>query len=317
MADQQEHPVSWEADSPDQFEELIGPVAPDVTIVPLGRCFHSRVEIVSLPHSGIFMTSLHRSRVVHPHLPYISVTVPLVDAFAATVAGKSKSFGVGSAYVHPPGLPFKLETSTHTGRVLVFNIPADYLDGIRGPLEGTGRDSTAEIAQSFSLSTPEGSDFYRRLIGLWRCAERGRDRSPTSILEDEQAATVAFLTAATTLSSKNGSTPPPHARRRIRLVQEYIEAHLTTPTGLTDLAAIAGMRGDTLCRAFRRRLGVGPVTYLRQLRMEAAHRTLLGSDPDSNTVIRVAFKNGFTHLSRFASMYRRQFGELPSATLAR
>lgn len=317
MTDQAHPPLSWEANSPDQFEELIRPVAPDVTITPLERRFHGRVEMIPLPHSGMFLTSLHRSTVTNPHLPYISITVPLVGAFEATVAGKSMSFGVGIAYGHPAGLPFKLRTSAHSGRMLVFNTPADYLDGIRGALVGTGPDSNAGIAQSFSLSTPAGSAFYRRLIRLWARAARGRDHSPMGLLEDEQAVAVALLTAAGALSPENGSTAPQRASRGVRRVEEYIEAHPSAPTGLVDLATVSGMRADTLCRAFRKQHGIGPVTYLRQRRLEAAQRMLLGADPESMTVIRAALKYGFGHMSRFARQYRKTFGELPSDTLAR
>jgi AraC-like DNA-binding protein len=42
---------------------------------------------------------------------------------------------------------------------------------------------------------------------------------------------------------------------------------------------------------------------------------LKASGPDSVTVTQVAGRWGFVHLGRFASAYRRKFGESPSATL--
>jgi transcriptional regulator GlxA family with amidase domain len=61
---------------------------------------------------------------------------------------------------------------------------------------------------------------------------------------------------------------------------------------------------------------LSPAALLTELRLNAAHRAL--SHPGSATSITaVAALYGFTHFGRFAAVYRRQFGELPSATFAR
>jgi transcriptional regulator GlxA family with amidase domain len=57
------------------------------------------------------------------------------------------------------------------------------------------------------------------------------------------------------------------------------------------------------------------MTYLRHLRLNRVHSTLLDADPRSVTVTAVACRWGFVHLGRFAAQYRQVFGEYPSTTL--
>ena len=61
-------------------------------------------------------------------------------------------------------------------------------------------------------------------------------------------------------------------------------------------------------------LHVGPVAYLRMMRLNHVRRDLLATEA---AVGDVAARWGFWHLSRFAADYRSLFGELPSATRAR
>jgi AraC family ethanolamine operon transcriptional activator len=55
---------------------------------------------------------------------------------------------------------------------------------------------------------------------------------------------------------------------------------------------------------------------LLELRLNAAYRALIR--PASGTTVTSAASHfGFTHFGRFSAMYAKQFGELPSATLAK
>ncbi len=64
------------------------------------------------------------------------------------------------------------------------------------------------------------------------------------------------------------------------------------------------------------RFGVGPMTYLRQVRLRQVHDALRKASPGSCKVGDMAARWGFFHGSAFAHAYRKMFGELPSATLA-
>ena len=58
-------------------------------------------------------------------------------------------------------------------------------------------------------------------------------------------------------------------------------------------------------------------SFVRNRRLDAVYRTLLGSEPGEVTVTRTATDSGFYHLSRFAADYFEAFGEHPSETLHR
>ena len=85
----------------------------------------------------------------------------------------------------------------------------------------------------------------------------------------------------------------------------------------TRLAAAVHLSVRSLHEGFAREVGTPPMTYLRQVRMQRAHQTLMASDPDQTNVADVALDLGFGHLGRFAAAYRTMFGEAPSETLRR
>src|SRR5262249_52673195 len=70
-------------------------------------------------------------------------------------------------------------------------------------------------------------------------------------------------------------------------------------------------------RAFRAVEGITPSQYLSALRLAQARRALLSADSGAETVTDVAMRFGFRELGRFAALYRKNFGESPSATLRR
>ncbi len=84
-----------------------------------------------------------------------------------------------------------------------------------------------------------------------------------------------------------------------------------------DLCEAAQVSERTLQYAFRDRFGMTPLSYLKTIRLNGAHRELSESNPRSTRVADVAGQWGFRHMGQFAADYREQFGELPSRTLMR
>jgi transcriptional regulator GlxA family with amidase domain len=85
---------------------------------------------------------------------------------------------------------------------------------------------------------------------------------------------------------------------------------------VSDIAHAAGVSTRTLYRAFARHRGAPPISHLRRSRLEQV-RCRLESAQAGDTVSAIALDFGFSHLGRFASSYRRVFGETPSETLRR
>jgi len=104
--------------------------------------------------------------------------------------------------------------------------------------------------------------------------------------------------------------------RDVVRVLDWSRGHLHEPVGLRALARIAGVAPRTLETHFMRFLRTTPLGWVRQARLTHARRALLASDGRA-TVTQVALDCGFSQLGRFAALYCRRFGELPSETLRR
>ena len=101
----------------------------------------------------------------------------------------------------------------------------------------------------------------------------------------------------------------------IRRSKELLEEHKGRPVHVGELAAAAEVSERTLRTAFNEYFGVGPVRYLQLRQLHQVHRALRAADPEADSVADVLVKNGVWEFSRFATRYRRLFGERPLETL--
>jgi AraC-like DNA-binding protein len=107
----------------------------------------------------------------------------------------------------------------------------------------------------------------------------------------------------------------PAARRgAVERAVDYMQAHAAADVTLADVARAAGVGARALTRGFERQLGISPMRYLQQCRLERARADLLDARA---SVTETAFRWGFGNLGDFAARYRERFGEKPSETLRR
>ena len=104
------------------------------------------------------------------------------------------------------------------------------------------------------------------------------------------------------------------ASRDVKRAIDYMEANLTSPIGLPEITAAAGVPGRTLLEHFQRYKGISPMGYLRRARFAQVREALRSAEPEEN-VTGIAMGLGFSHMGRFSVEYRRRFGESPSETL--
>ena len=95
-------------------------------------------------------------------------------------------------------------------------------------------------------------------------------------------------------------------RRAIAYADDNADRDITT----ADMAAVAGVRPRALQYAFRRYRDTTPLQYLRQVRLQRAHRDLQAADPNRTTVAAVAARWGFTNPGRFSTDYRTAYGRV-------
>jgi transcriptional regulator GlxA family with amidase domain len=107
------------------------------------------------------------------------------------------------------------------------------------------------------------------------------------------------------------------ARRHVRLLEEYIEAHLQKAISVGDMAHAVGVSVRTLRNSCQRLRSHTPEQLYRRLRLQAVHNRMENPQPE-DTVVSVAQAFGFTNPGRFAEYYRERFhGETPVETLQR
>jgi AraC family ethanolamine operon transcriptional activator len=112
-----------------------------------------------------------------------------------------------------------------------------------------------------------------------------------------------------------GSTP-----RRTQVIErakEFLMESQRRPLAVRDVCEAIGVSERTLQYAFLGHFGVSPKSYLRAVRLANVRRELKRSRPGGVRISDVAACWGFWHMGQFAADYRKQFGELPSKTLAK
>lgn len=106
------------------------------------------------------------------------------------------------------------------------------------------------------------------------------------------------------------------AKEVVRRTRAYALERRDAPPTLLDLCRHTHVAPRTLQYCFQSVLGESPASYMKMLRLNGARKDLKRLDKDI-CIGDIAADWGFWHLSQFASDYRRMFGELPSATLAK
>ncbi len=143
------------------------------------------------------------------------------------------------------------------------------------------------------------------------------ERSAVATRLGETAAETLFLNAllrhipndyADALARPVSRAAPYYVRR----AEEFMRLHAAEPLAIKDVVAVSGVSTRTLFKGFHDFRGVGPMAYLKAVRLDHARRDLLAAGK-RRSVTQVAHAWGFAHLGHFARDFKTRFGELPSA----
>ncbi len=129
--------------------------------------------------------------------------------------------------------------------------------------------------------------------------------------------TLAMLLTAFTDETKHTRELPVRRQRAVARAREFMAANIAEELTLADICRVAGASRRTLTNGFQEQIGVSPMRYLKLIRLNRVHETLLRQSPGSTTIADVANAAGFWHMGQLARDYRQLFGELPGETLAR
>lgn len=134
-------------------------------------------------------------------------------------------------------------------------------------------------------------------------------------LTDMIAVTALTVFPNSTITAEHTPGAGRVAPAALRRAVAYLDDHADQPVTLAEVAEAAGVTPRALQAAFRQHYGTTPMTYLRRVRLEGAHRDLQTGSPGQESVTAVAYRWGFSSPSRFAAYYRGAYGVLPNRTL--
>jgi AraC-like DNA-binding protein len=205
--------------------------------------------------------------------------------------GRVHEVGVGGLSIVNPG-------ETHTGGVV----------GLGQPLRYTAAYPGAALLAAAGL--PKGADFAPAVVDdpglrpLFACALA--PGTPDGEAEE------ALLLALAGLAARHGTGPArasPTASRIVLRAVDHIRADLSAELRLEAMAATAGVSPRHLIRCFRRHVGMTPLDYVRQARVQEAALRLRRGEPAAQTAQSVGFADQ-PHMTR---AFRKTMGVTPAA----
>jgi AraC-like DNA-binding protein len=128
-----------------------------------------------------------------------------------------------------------------------------------------------------------------------------------------------LVRASRVLEGANDVSPASRERKAlslIRSVEQFMWEHVDEPITLQRICEHANCRMRSLIYSFKDIFGVGPITYLKILRLNAAHRRLREAHEGAR-IFDVAAALGFWHMGHFSADYKRLFGTTASETAGR
>ena len=102
---------------------------------------------------------------------------------------------------------------------------------------------------------------------------------------------------------------PGDKQQKLRTVAEYISQHCSEPLTNDRLAEVAGMSTVYFRKLFTQLMGVSPMAYARQLRIEKAKQML---HSDYGSLSQVALSLGYANLYDFSRDFKKHTGIAPS-----
>ena len=196
-------------------------------------------------------------------------------------------------------------------------IPRASMEGQLSALIGRPVDQPIDFALGFSLTTPQGQSLLAAVAHLRTEISRSGGISESPLV---RAQLESYVLSQVLMAIPNDhraqllDTGHLVTRRHVQVALDFIEERLGEPITGPDVARAAAVSIRALQSGFHEELGMSPMAYVRQRRLERVHAELLAS-PSRPLVHIVAARWGFYHFGRFAEQYRRKFGVLPSETV--
>lgn len=171
--------------------------------------------------------------------------------------------------------------------------------------EPPGADSACELDVHFKLEPgvrPEEAEMLSVLHQQYRATEGITTLQVKSLL-------LQLLYQVLLRSRQRDSASGASHRSSIEDAVAYIHGHYMKPLTLDELAELHGMNVKQFSYFFHKYIGVRPIDYVIQHRMERAGELLRGG---TYPIRDVAFSVGYANSLYFSRLFRKRFGVSPS-----
>ncbi|MFH8749128.1 AraC family transcriptional regulator [Streptomyces rimosus] len=204
-------------------------------------------------------------------------------------------------------------------RLLALKIRTTDLERHLEHMLGRSVGAPVRFAAGFDVSRGPGLSWARLVRAAVRDVQEagGLLHQPLVSAPLQEALLGGLLLAADHPYREELSRPPTPSYRPapVKRALDAIQSCPEHPFDTAELAAVARVSVRWLQEGFRRHVGMSPMAYLRDVRLNRVRDELRRAGPGELSVGEVAYRWGFVHLGRFARSYRERFGETPSQTL--
>jgi len=254
-----------------------------------------------------------------PAESFFTVFVPLAGEAEARCGGDRVALSTTTAAVLSPADPVALRWPGDCAQ-LVVRLERTGLEARLSDLLGAPLRRPLRFAPAMAVGSGNGLSWLRGLRMLVTELER-----PGSLLERRAVAEMFERTLVTALLLGQPSNytrmldgeVPAAPTRAVSIALEWIDNHPKWQHTTASLAREADVTERSLQLGFRKHLKMGPMEYLREIRLRGVRDQLRAAQSDAFTVTEIAAEWGFLHAGHFAARYQQRFGERPSQTLRR
>jgi AraC family transcriptional regulator len=207
-----------------------------------------------------------------------------------------RRFRTGSVFIVPARMPFRHRT---------FGATESFQLSVSREFLAAAGSTAIEVRPVFGEEDPLVAQL---LVAL--CEElRTGERVDRLYAESLATALVAHLTRKYRASgARSGVRRGGLAAHKLRLVHEYVDAHLDRELGLRDLASLVRMNVDSFLRAFRQSTGETPHRYVVRQRILRARALLRVAELP---IAEISSRCGFHGPASFTRAFHRLTGATP------
>lgn len=238
------------------------------------------------------------------------INIPLAGRIVSVTGGTEVTSTPGLATICPPDTRTVITNWSSSCEIIGFKVDRDYL---QREMDRVLARPGQELPRQLDLRTGAGADWLRFVRSIADQALRD-----SVLLHSDQVSQQlcgALTTALVLTAMPDDDAGAAGIRPRIvKRVIDAIQQDPARPWSAGEMAELVGVSVRRMQQGFREYVGMTPMEYLVDVRLERVHADLTGIGSCA-TVSEVATRWGIMHTGRFAAAYRRKYGVTPSESL--